>query len=553
MFKRVSSFIIRKKSLILELLFYFTVFILFLINSTYVSYPDEFVNLWAGKYINLGKIPYREFFDHHLPLAWYLSAFILKLSFNSYTLFRFFWALLQFIILIGLGLWIKKRHREFHHYYLVFLLLYPLVTVYYWLHIFLADSLAAFFFSLIFWILLLETYKKSNTIVIYLVTSFLTFCLIFSSLSYLYLGLALYLWQAYLLVPKIKNMLILALFSALPYFFYLLYLVLTNSVSDFYFANLTYNTDLYINIANYTRGKFFNPLKFGFTLIYNFWQGYLPRLTMIKDLSLYLPVGSLVTLGSFILFLLLMFRYLPIGILFFFTLSFSAPRSNVSTSINETDYQVGLYILLGVVASLFVLAAARKIVLKEEFSQDILRIGRLLLSLFLLFSFIFLLYNTYSKWYLRYTQKMPSIRDTSDSAIFLDEILDEGDTFWSGPYEPHESFFVKKGRMVGKYLSLLPQFRENDVLKTNFINQFTKKKPKIIIFKINTGIFGSPASEFGNFFLDWLKEDYITLKDVKGINVLKNPTSIRLDTDLFILKSEKNSVLDKLKHYKYIE
>jgi hypothetical protein len=248
-----------------------------------------------------------------------------------------------------------------------------------------------------------------------------------------------------------------------------------------------------------------------------------------------------------------MFRYLPIGILFFFTLSFSAPRSNVSTSINETDYQVGLYILLGVVASLFVLAAARKIVLKEEFSQDILRIGRLLLSLFLLFSFIFLLYNTYSKWYLRYTQKMPSIRDTSDSAIFLDEILDEGDTFWSGPYEPHESFFVKKGRMVGKYLSLLPQFRENDVLKTNFINQFTKEKPKIIIFKRDTGIFGTLASEFGNFFLDWLKEDYITLKDVKGINVLKNPTSIRLDTDLFILKSEKNSVIDKLKHNKYIE
>lgn len=542
-----------KKGLILELFFYFGVFILFYLNSSYVSYPDEFVNLWGGKYINWGKIPYREFFDHHLPLAWYLSAFILKLSFNSYTIFRFFWALLQFIILIGFGLWIKKRHREFHHYYLVFLLLYPLVTVYYWLHIFLADSLAAFFFSLIFWILLLETYKKSNTIVIYLVTSFLTFCLIFSSLSYLYLGLVLYLWQAYLLVPKIKNMLILALFSALPYFFYLLYLVLTNSISDFYFANLTYNTDLYINIANYTKGKFFNPLKFGFTLIYNFWQGYLPRLTMIKDLSLYLPVGSLVTLGSFILLLVLMFRYLPIGILFFFTLSFSAPRSNISTSINETDYQVGLYILLGIVASLFVLAAARKIAVKEEFSQDILRIGRLLLLLFLLFSFIFLLYNTYSKWYLRYTQKMPSIRDTSDSAIFLDEILDEGDTFWSGPYEPHESFFVKKGRMVGKYLSLLPQFRENDVLKTNFINQFTKEKPKIIIFKRDTGIFGTLASEFGNFFLDWLKEDYITLKDVKGINVLKNPTSIRLNTDLFILKSEKNSVIDKLKYYKYIE
>ncbi|OGK20844.1 hypothetical protein A2866_04915 [Candidatus Roizmanbacteria bacterium RIFCSPHIGHO2_01_FULL_39_8] len=553
MFKRLQTILAGKKSLIPGILFFCAVFALFLINSTYVSYPDEFVNLWAGKYINLGKVPYREFFDHHLPLAWYLSAFLLKLSFNSYTLFRFFWALFQFMALFGLAVWIKKNHKDFYAYSLVFLLLYPLVTVYYWLHIFLADSLAAFFFSLIFWILLLETYKKSNTIAIYLVTSFLTFCLIFSSLSYLYLGLVLYLWQVYLLLPKIKHILILVLFSAVPYFFYLLYLLLTNSISDFYFANLTYNTDLYINIANYTRGKFFNPLKFGFTLIYNFWQGYLPRLTTIKDLSLYLPVGSLVTLGSFILLLLLMLRYLPIGILFFFILSFSAPRSNISTSINETDYQVGLYIMLGITASLFVLGAFKKIVLKEEFFQDVLRIGRLLLLLFLLFSFIFLLYNTYSKWYLRYTQKMPSIRDTSDSAIFIDEILDEDDTFWSGPYEPHESFFVKKGRMVGKYLSLLPQFRENDVLKTNFIKQFAKEKPTIIIFKIDTGIFGTLTSEFGNFFLTWLKEYYISLKDVKGVNVLKNPTSIRLDTDLFILKKERDSVLQKLKLYKYIE
>lgn len=162
MSSRLSSFLVNKKSLILELLFYLGVLILFHLNSSYVSYPDEFVNLWGGKYINLGKVPYREFFDHHLPLAWYLSAFILKLSFNSYTVFRFLWALLQFITLVGLGLWIKKKHREFHHYYLVFLLLYPLITVYYWLHIFLADSLAAFFFCLLFWILLLRSEEHTS-------------------------------------------------------------------------------------------------------------------------------------------------------------------------------------------------------------------------------------------------------------------------------------------------------------------------------------------------------------------------------------------------------
>jgi hypothetical protein len=45
----------------------------FVINSTFVSYPDEFINLLGGRAILLGKLPYRDFFDHHMPLAWYLN------------------------------------------------------------------------------------------------------------------------------------------------------------------------------------------------------------------------------------------------------------------------------------------------------------------------------------------------------------------------------------------------------------------------------------------------------------------------------------------------
>jgi len=41
---------------------------------------------------------------------------------------------------------------------------------------------------------------------------------------------------------------------------------------------------------------------------------------------------------------------------------------------------------------------------------------------------------------MRYTQKMPRIYDLSFTAEFLDKILEEGDYYWAGPYEPHELF-----------------------------------------------------------------------------------------------------------------
>ncbi len=55
------------------------VFGLFLLNSRYVDYPDEYINLLGGKVILNGGLPYRDFWDHHLPLAWYTSAILLFL------------------------------------------------------------------------------------------------------------------------------------------------------------------------------------------------------------------------------------------------------------------------------------------------------------------------------------------------------------------------------------------------------------------------------------------------------------------------------------------
>ena len=48
---------------------------------------DEFEHLHASWLVSIGKIPYVDFFEHHHPLLWYLSAPIVKLFYNNAIIF----------------------------------------------------------------------------------------------------------------------------------------------------------------------------------------------------------------------------------------------------------------------------------------------------------------------------------------------------------------------------------------------------------------------------------------------------------------------------------
>lgn len=529
---------------------------LFLINAFYVNYPDEFVNIMAGKYINWGKLPYRDFFDHHLPFAWYFSAIIQWFSFGSYVIFRFWWALIVFFSFFLLGIYLRKTNPGLFKYYLVFVLLYPLIGVYYWLHLFLADSLAAWFFCLVFWLITNETYlKKVNKRVIY-ICSFLLFCLIFSSMTFVYLAGVIYLWLLYLLIKdKFSFKLVLNFIGIciLPYFLYFLYLLVTGTLKEFYISNIVYNTKLYMDIPNYTKGgHFFNPLKFAFTVIFNFQQKYLPLLTKIKDLDFYLRGEVLFGLSTFLYLFLLFFENKFLFVLFFLILSFSNPRSDIFI-LNETNYQAGIFIVLGLSCSLLVLWKQGIVIFKDDYLNSFKKIMVTLLFTLLLFNGLFLAKNTYDKWFQRYTQKMPGINNLAYSAVFIDDILTEKDFFWVGPYEPNEVFFVKKARPAGKFITLLPQFREDDYFKNGFLEQFVKNPPTIIIFKHDASIFMTPAVEFGKFFLEWMNGRYVSIEELKTIEVLNTPSSFNLRTDLYLRKGEESRLLEVLRAKGYIK
>ncbi len=528
---------------------------IFLVNSQYVAYPDEFVNILGGKFILEGKVPYRDFFDHHLPGAWILSASLLLFSFGSFIKFRFLWGIVQFLVLFFVGRFIKKRNKELFPFYLGFFLLYPIITMYYWTHLFIADGIAFLFFSAIFWMLFTESYEKTHTLRTILLLSLCNVAFVFTSLSYIYIALIFYAWIFILFLrmkPRIKDYLTLIGANAVPYILFALYLFITNSWKEFYISNVVYNTTLYMRVPNYTPGRFFNPIKFALTVIYNFYDTYIQLLVRIKEFNLYFPVDLVLALSTFLLFVFLVVELPVIGIVYFFVLSFSAPRSNLM-KMGETDYQSGLFIALGTI-SFFLLLWRYKYI---KFSFEPLEIVRKFLVamvvLYGVFAGLFLVQNTYNKFYMRHTQKMPSIYDHAPTAYFLNEILNKGDYYWIGPYEPNEEFFVINAKLPGKFPTLLPQFKESEYFSNEFIRQFETNSPKLIIYKHEASIFGTPSLEFGKFFTDWMDKKYISLEHIKGLVALKSPETFNMRTDVYILKSEQDILLLRLIDKGYIE
>ncbi|MBO5441292.1 MAG: hypothetical protein J6A09_01845, partial [Alphaproteobacteria bacterium] len=48
---------------------------------------DEFEHLHAAWLVSTGKVPYLDFFEHHHPLLWYLSAPIVRLFYDDVIVF----------------------------------------------------------------------------------------------------------------------------------------------------------------------------------------------------------------------------------------------------------------------------------------------------------------------------------------------------------------------------------------------------------------------------------------------------------------------------------
>jgi hypothetical protein len=535
---------------IIGTLFVFS-FAAFVLNATYVSYPDEFVNIRGGQAILQGKVPYIQYFDHHMPLAWYLAALINLVSQANFIVFRIVFAVFQWGVFALLGVWIWRHHRAWILSFVVWLFLYAVSSVYFWIHLFLGDSLAVIFFCVTFWILVVQTLDRVINIQALRAATLSNFCLIWSSLTYVYLALILYIWVAVLVVKDLRDRkkdirhwpkdtsLVVTLFTIIaPYIVYLVYLVSTGSVRDFLYANVTYNTRYYISLPDYTTGTRFNPVRLAITIAHNFWTAYLKLIAELSQISFYQPIAKVIGIGTVIFPIIIGNVGWVFGVLSVLLLTFTAPRSQQLVLYNEADYQIGLFVVFGLACASIILSFLYRATIKHPHLQLASRIVWIMLTVYVFCVALFLTFNTFSIWYRRYMGALVGIQNYSPVADDVDRFVRDTDTVWVGPYEPHVQYFLRKTRHVGKFPSLLPPFGKSTKLQKEFIAELEREKPAVIFFK-NAGLLGSTSYEYGDFFLQWLKRNYATCENKKhacsksAVVGFKPESEIHIRNDLF--------------------
>lgn len=235
-----------------EIIFFFLALIIFVIllatkTFFYLDLGDEQENIVAGWLVKNGEVPYRDFFFHHTPLPFFISALIQLLPIKSFLIYRYF-VLFFYIAVFGfLYKSIRKKYRSSLYLTFFLIILFPKTLN---TQAFLADNFAAVSILSIF--LLFLTYSRDKILsfkkLVFSLAIFSFICLWSSYTSVLALGvICVYfgiktrkkLWRDFLKSDK-RIFLIFLINLIFP-----IYFVINGAFSDFFWANIIYNQKYY--------------------------------------------------------------------------------------------------------------------------------------------------------------------------------------------------------------------------------------------------------------------------------------------------------------------
>jgi len=261
-------------------------FVIFVTNAFHEKYPDEFDSIVGGRYITEGRLPYRDWFQHHQPGAYVMAAAILPFSGQSFVKFRVAWEIVLYALLVGSYFLLKRRlPKRDLSFYVILLFVIGLAGTYFWGHMLLADTLAGYFLLPAFALLFIKDYYKekfeTEDLIIICGFSFLSW---FTSMTYIFIIAAISLYALYLFATtNIKSTFFRRLATgvsivAVPYVLFGLYLLVTGSIADYYWANVVYNTNYYIYNYPHEPGTPINPIRYAAVIANAFINNYLPAL-----------------------------------------------------------------------------------------------------------------------------------------------------------------------------------------------------------------------------------------------------------------------------------
>ena len=561
--RRKALNLIKQKKFWFNLSFFCLILILFLINTFHEIYPDEFDNVLGGWFIIHGKLPYKDWFTHHGADSYFVSSVINLFSFHSFVKFRIVYAVFLLILTFSSFIFIKRRlpdlNLSFYYYFILFL---AVSTTYFWGHMLLADNLAAFFLLPVFALIFLKAVNnKIFQTTDYIFISAFSGLAIFSALTYsfLVLGIYVFLFIYYFFLNRRLEIIELSKIAGIliaPYLLFLVYLLVTVSISDYYYQAIKFNRDFYIYYPGLEGKPPSNPLRYAIVIAQGFHNNYSSMLNTVKSFNFDFPfnIALAVSNASLGIYLILKKKYL----VFLFVLGaliYANARTNPFLSV-ESDYQSAVYIMFSIFIGAFIIQT-----LYKELNSNIDYAKKLILSaVFLIllvysfFNFTFVLRKFSYKAYDKYMGFASLIYDRPKIANYINQLADKNEYAWIGPFYFQDLYYMN-AKVPTKYHVFLPGMGKSPNLTSELISDLNKNKPDVIYFNQDYYILGASPKEYGQDFINFLNQNYINLlgyDEVLRYKVSVDP-SLDFHKKLFMRKEKAGEIVKKMEKLGWIQ
>jgi hypothetical protein len=513
-----------------------------LINTFHERYPDEFDNILGGKYIVQGQVIYRDFFTHHGPVPYVLSALIIPFSGISFVNFRIFYAITLVFIWFSGWLWLKDKIPEKYRLaYPVGILVLAISSIYFWGQMLLADNLAAYLilpvyvYTILIWCK--ARIKRKDLII---ASGYLSLAAL-SSLSFVYLLALIYFaimvriiqvswseakWDSSWFSSKenfkviyniVKSKVLPAgVIFAAPFVAFGIYLILTGSLNDYVEQNVLFNRYYVYNYPRPEGSTQVNPIRYGVVIFYTFVKNYQPVLTNLISIDLFYPFNTTLAYSNIALLGYLIFkRRFLLAMLFVPLLAFSNPRSNPFES-SETDYQSAVYIVLSLANSIIVLFLFLKdnLEIKKSHLRQIWQLLGVIVIVLWFFNSYFILRRFGDKAYDKFNGTAPIIYDAPRIAPVVNSLTSSTDLVWVGPFHFEELFFVERP-LASKYHILLPAMARTG-MSAELLEDIRSKQPKVVYLDEQYFILGNAVESYAPEIVEYLRQNYARLIDYQG-------------------------------------
>lgn len=508
---------------------------LFFLSIFYLPALDDIDNLLGGKLILEGQLPYRDFFSHHAPGMYFLSALLYPFASNDVFMFRLIFNAITFSLLVTLYILLRKyASRVIARVYIILISLAHTVA---YAHLPLGESLIAMIVSIVIVLLYLKDRNSQQKTCQQFIISILLFLIPFLSLAYIFPALVLYAVHFIITISSVaRHRLKLAATTlsiyATPYVVAGIGALSLGLIPDVKYDLLTFNSTYYAPMVGEQGGGI---LKTFIAMVSNTAEQISLVGKNILNTSYSVQAFLLFGIALFSIYLWRKHRKIeaisiPFLLLLLNTRSniFNAPA--ISSSLDKLSQHASLYVgtalLLGSISTIYFLVKSNNKFIKVICTIYLIIIPFTLLNIWLIRSNSVFISKSAENYH-SYAQTLK----TTNVATVINQLSTKEDYAWIAPADFASQLYLMPQR-ASKYTFYMPWLDASPKIRDDLVHSLDKLNPKIVYF----GSYGE--NKYSEQVTTYIDNNYFTVRD----NRLK---------DYHFNKSDKDQLLKEIAQHGY--